>query len=847
MKVSQFTFGGGQINRGLIGRRDLQKYYQGAFDITNFIVKRHGTLEMRHGFEDVYTFAEGVTAYRIIPFQGDNSSCNYVVFCSDGIYFFDRVGSFLDKIDTPYSEVAAKTFEYLQSGDTIFVASRYVKPKRLRRVGNTLVLDDMPFDDYLDDGKSPTMKVNTAEWKKADSSRTRSIRYKITEVVGGKEIRTSEEYEYSVWMPPSEGSYSKLTLQRHGSEADFEGFNIYRNDGSGWGYIGTTVDNNAETNKQGTASFTSPGSWSGGVSNTYARYTGQVTIACPKDEDGAKLNWRPNSLFMPLFSDAAIKGFFKEDSGAMAGYLMAAKVVELQIRVSATCGEETIERALYWWFYPSLYLDSVNKDKTLTTYEERLNAAVAKVKEGVDNWEATLGFSKASQSDLQLTISLDYYLGPDEEGNHSPLEVVLPGAAACEIDYDIANTATWTGTFIDDYIQIDYSRCPVKYRQPFKTACPGVVGLYQQRMIWGSTLADPSMFWMSVPGDLSNFSVHPNIQEDDMINAALPLTRGPRILHCVSHKYLVFLCENSECVVNSGNEGLSYKTIRSEQQSFMGTSERVRPLLCGNAILFCDRAGASVREYKYDYAMDAMAGRDVSVLNSEAFGKSGGIVDWTYQMFPDSLVWCVMADGTLLVFCYMPEQDVYAWSRVVAPHSAVGIACGDALEDSDPENDDKYKMSALMVLARMDDRHEYRLMRYSPTSFVDIIDDFTKSYIGGSVELVVPDAQGQFATNRKRLLTAFIRGKNLPTKNLPTVAGLYGAATRVLAIDREDKTGEALFDFMYTNCREEGQILSAQLRGDWGVDSRLVIKCYNDGKKAEIYGVSVSFDAQDLE
>lgn len=843
MKVSQFTFGGGQINRGLIGRRDLQKYYQGAFDITNFIVKRHGTLEMRHGFEDVYTFAGGVTAYRIIPFQGDNTSCNYVVFCSDGIYFFDRVGDFLAKIDTPYSEMAAKTFEYLQSGDTIFIASRYVKPKRLRRVGNSLVLDDMPFDDYLDDGKAPTMKVNTAEWKKADSSRKRSIRYKITEVVGGKEIRTSEEYEYSVWMPPSEGSYSKLTLQRHGSEADFEGFNIYRNDGSGWGYIGTTVDNNAETNKQSTAAFTSPGSWSGGGGKPHSVYTGSVTVACPKDEDGEKVNWRPNSLLMPFFSDAAIKGFFKEGTGDMAGYLEDVKMVDLVIRLSATCGEETIERVTFGsGFAPSSVSTIVNRDKTLTSYEERLNAAVSMVKESVNNWEAMLGFSKASQSDLQLTITLDYYLGPDEEGVHSGLEVVLPGAAACEVDYDIANTATWTGTFIDDYIQIDYSRCPVKYRQPFKSAYPGVVGLYQQRMIWGSTLADPSMFWMSVPGDLSNFSVHPNIQEDDMINAALPLTRGPRILHCVSHKYLVFLCENSECVVNSGSEGLSYKTIRSEQQSFMGTSERVRPLLCGNAILFCDRAGASVREYKYDYAMDAMAGRDVSVLNSEAFGKAGGIVDWTYQMFPDSLVWCVMADGTLLVFCYMPEQDVYAWSRVQMPrsYSAIGIACGDALEDSDPENDDKYKMSALMVLARKGD-NKYHLVRYSPTSFIDSVNyNTSRPSISGSVELVVPDAQGQFATNRKRLLTAFIRGKNLTRNDA-------GTGTSALAIDREDKTGEGAFDVLFTNCREEGQILSAQLRGDWGVDSRLVIECVGNGKKAEIYGVSVSFDAQDLE
>ena len=768
MHISQFSFSGGQINRGLIGRRDLNKYYSSAFRIENFIVKRHGTLSKRHGFRQAYVFSGDAPA-RIIPFAKDNQSCDYIVLSTDGtIDVFGEDGARKKHLTgTGYdSETIIHGLEYTQSGDTLFIASRFVPPKRLVRDGDDYALETIVFDSMASDPK-PTLQVDTTNWTKADASKTRTIYYRVSEVVGGKELRASTPLAVTVPFPPAEGSYSRLSIQRGGSESDFEGFNIFRNDGSGWGYIGTTV--NAEYEEIEEAEGSEEATFSALGPAGSGTYTASATFS-----NAEKVNRRITRIVLDLHASTS--------EGTKP-----TKVV-----VALTHGAKTVTQNV---LYPG--------EQTVVD---------------TSNWFWEDPFSDGADT-VALTLSV---------ADPSQIKNPIKGT----VYYNVRNgSVEGTNTFTDDYIQIDYSQTIPVYRQPFSKPgdYPGVVCLFQQRMVWASTLSNPSMFWMSVPGDLNNFSAHTNIQDDDSINAALPLTRGPRILHAVAHKALIMLCENSECVVQAQGDGaLSHKTINSQQQSYTGSSERVRPLLCGNAVLFSDRAGASAREYKYDYALDAMSGKDISVLASEMFDETGGIVDWTYQMFPDSVVWCVMADGTLAAFTYMPEQEVYAWSRASLPDgfSAIGIACGDALLESDAETDDLYKVSALSVLAK-DASGKASLWVLDPKRFTDVLKDGASAPIESVVEMVVPDEGGKLEPVRKRLVSAYVRGRNL-------------AGTRILSLSREDGVTGA--DVPTERNRSiEGETATAQLMCDWFRDPRLLVIDAGD-RRTELLNASVTFD-----
>lgn len=824
--VGQFTFGGGQINRGLIGRRDLQKYYQSTFLINNFVVKRHGTLEKRHGFKQAHTFsvASSEEVVRVIPMTWTNEACNYLVFSTTSIYVFDREGMLVDTIvNSPYNtKEIILALEYAQSGDTIFIASRKVRPKRLRRMAeNDFQLDDMPFDDFLKDDL-PTVAVNTKEWTKADSSRKRDIQYRVTEVIGGKEIRVSEPVEVNVYMPPAEGSFTTLTMMSHHSDDEaFEGFNIYRNDGSGWGYIGTTVgtgDNSFVSGNEIAIGFGS--NW------TEAEAGGSWSVSTQLNMPSDVERWLPERVRCVIFTGAEM---FEADADN-EGKIKRKHTGSMDFSYSATIATEEGPRSAgsgvaYLGTRLDEIVDAVNDNGTYTDATERLQAAGELLAaDGI--WDVALSGNAPEEAEafagamtVKFTIS---------GMNPAPTGKAFDGT----LEYGAPETRGWNSRFVDNYIQLDYSQSIPTYRQPFEKAgdYPGVVSLYQQRMIWGSTDNDPSMFWMSVPGDMSNFSVHTNIQDDDMINAALPLTRGPKILHAISHKYLIFLCENSECVVRSDG-GLTYKSIISEQQSYTGSSERVKPLVCGNAILFADRAGASAREYKYDYTLDAMAGRDVSVLNSEMFGRTGGVVDWCYQMFPDSLVWCVMEDGSLGIFCYMPEQDVYAWSQATLPATAISIACGDALEEGDGTTGAE-KMSSMAVLTK--DGDAVSLWVFDAGSFVDTLKNGGQSTIVGDVELVVPDSGGELEPLRKRLIGVSIRGRNMENMTI----GAIDRDAEVVGVPE----GENIYE---RDKRIEGEIAEVQLQGDWGFDSRIRIK--DDGAgRTEILCVVTNFDAANI-
>jgi hypothetical protein len=59
------------------------------------------------------------------------------------------------------------------------------------------------------------------------------------------------------------------------------------------------------------------------------------------------------------------------------------------------------------------------------------------------------------------------------------------------------------------------------------------------------------------------------------------------------------------------------------------------------------------------------------------------ITDWTYQQTPDSIIWCVRADGALLGITYQREHKVVGWHRHVTQGDFVAIATipGDTRED----------------------------------------------------------------------------------------------------------------------------------------------------------------------
>jgi hypothetical protein len=85
------------------------------------------------------------------------------------------------------------------------------------------------------------------------------------------------------------------------------------------------------------------------------------------------------------------------------------------------------------------------------------------------------------------------------------------------------------------------------------------------------------------------------------------------------------------------------------------------PKRIGNATLYVQRNGLTIRELSYDFDSDSQLAKDVTIL-SEHITKSG-VKDMDYQESPDGRLWVVLKDGTMATLTRMAEQEIMAWSK----------------------------------------------------------------------------------------------------------------------------------------------------------------------------------------
>ena len=222
--------------------------------------------------------------------------------------------------------------------------------------------------------------------------------------------------------------------------------------------------------------------------------------------------------------------------------------------------------------------------------------------------------------------------------------------------------------FDDKYITPDASITPYEddrdgvdpFSQPKNY--PACVCLSQQRLIWASSKRNPERVWMSEIGDFKVYTAHEVQKADDAIEFDLPVTRFAKLNHIVEMKSLLAFNDACEWLIDSSSsvQGMTYETVQARPQGYVGSNSRLKPLICGNTVLYCERTGQAVRQFAYNIQDNGFSGTDVSILSKSIFGENN-IVDWTYQQFPNSVVWCVLSDGTMASFTFLPEQSIMAW------------------------------------------------------------------------------------------------------------------------------------------------------------------------------------------
>lgn len=224
--------------------------------------------------------------------------------------------------------------------------------------------------------------------------------------------------------------------------------------------------------------------------------------------------------------------------------------------------------------------------------------------------------------------------------------------------------ATVGNTTYKDYnVAPSVSEGAPKYIDPFPNGdYPGAVCLFEQRLVFASTLKRSQTIWMSKSGDYSNFATYTPVTDDSPIELTIASQEVSPANWMVPLRSLIFGTPGMEWeIAGRGDAAFSAKNAKATPQSYWGSSLK-RAMIVGNVILHVSSSGSQVRNLQYDFGSDSYGGTDLSILASHLLEKRK-IIDWAYQKNPDSIIWAVCDDGILLGLTFQAEHQISAWHR----------------------------------------------------------------------------------------------------------------------------------------------------------------------------------------
>lgn len=723
VRLTQNSFLGGQLDFELMGRQDFARYTKGASKLRNFNIMKRGGLQKRQGFDRICDLKAicGISAtdkVRLIPFAYKKTQGFVLVLAGLKMYVVGtnpgnvyKVYSVFGGSDI-YSSEEVGELDYQQSGDVIFIAHQNHPPAKVSHYLDESGEDGFQYEtlslNRLSDGV-PT--ITTASVRRTGvkcTGGTHTEHYKVTAVFDGVETFPSADYSddnaggntsdttswngTSYYMPWTESQTITLKIApavRYDDSGIIEypeELRIYKKGYDYYGLIGVidldlkntpisdcsiplpaTKYRNSDATADSALCDTSDTLAANGNGRTGYRFeTGTYTLTLGAKSKSVLVVFRLGSVFYEIADDGESVTFRYVGWSATG--------------VTCKLGNGTAK---------SVSFSNPPKDRSVTVEREEDEDA----DDFAERWKDEYAkFVSTCPSDPT------YIVPAASSSDSNALTITVVGGAIVTHNIQPQSVATIsTQSFVDKYITPSTSTTPPEDdgEKIFSNVgdYPAAVALSQQRLVWASTKNDPARIWLSQVGDFYTYTSHEIQVPDDPIDFIMPVTRFAKINHIAEMRKLLMFNSACEWLVDSASSssGITYETIQAYPQSYSGSNERLKPIVCNNSLLFSERTGQTVRRFAYDLSNDGFAGKDVSVLSYSIF-ENNPIVDWTYQQFPFSTLWCVLADGTFASFEFMEEQDILAWAthslggggKVKAMATSYGVAPAlDLVEDTD--------------------------------------------------------------------------------------------------------------------------------------------------------------------
>lgn len=191
---------------------------------------------------------------------------------------------------------------------------------------------------------------------------------------------------------------------------------------------------------------------------------------------------------------------------------------------------------------------------------------------------------------------------------------------------------------------------------------PTCVTFFQQRLLFGNTIANPERIFGSRIGLQNNFVSSRQLNDDDALQFDMTANQVNKIQNMINIGKLIVFTTGSENSIEGNSNGTLTPTAVNPKQYSQNGSSIVPPLVVGGDALYIQNRGSIVRSLAFEFQSDSYRGNDLTIYASHLFvGRT--IVEWAWQQIPQSIVWCVLDNGNVIALTYIREQQIWAWHR----------------------------------------------------------------------------------------------------------------------------------------------------------------------------------------
>lgn len=712
----QPAFTGGEISAEVANRVDLDKYQFAVLQAYNCLIKPHGPIYRRPGMKYMARTKYSDKACILVPFNGADNT-DYLLELGEKYIRVHKNGLYINiEVMTPYTADMLQDLRFVQSADTMFIASGKYPVKQLARYSDTdwrfadFEITDMYFDEsttlenysgisYTVPGTYQFQPTVTGEYQidiaGAGGGGGGGVRYSKPRehghtyyCVGGGTGGSGERIINTVTLTKGTsytiivgsggaggggtGSYGTASNGGNGGNSTACGL-TGRGGTGGSGGSRVSIDGSYENTRgvQGTT-YGAGGGGIGGVAGTkYKDNAGKAGA------DGwAKILYTGNKELTPSGTTGDItltsnKNIF---AGSKAGAYIKLKQEIASKTVSTSNGTTERVRVGENWkvishgtWSGSFTIEKSDDGESWKEYRKYTSGNDYNPSESGSVTEPVFLRAVCTITSGTCTVDLTA-MAYNAEGVVKLTEITSDSTAKAHVEKELGSTDMTTNFLWGAWSE--------EFGYP-QTLC-----FFQDRLCFGGTKKQPYMVWMSRTGDYGNFSVEKasgTVTDDSAVALAFVSRKQFKILHLIASTDLIVLTAGNEWTV-SGSDTVTPSKAVPKMQTTRGCST-VEPLMIGGRIVFVQGRGSTVRDMAYSYETDSYGGNDLTLLAKHII-ENVQIVDSAYKQEPDSTIYFVRSDGSMACLSYIMEQKVYAWSTIETQGKIEAVA---AVQEGDED------------------------------------------------------------------------------------------------------------------------------------------------------------------